>query len=117
MRKLIVSEFMTLDGVMQAPGNSNEDRRGGFEYGGWQVPYFDEIEGKVVLNWSGRIRRIFVPGEGHMKYLRRFGQNQPSGDIWADLMNSLPKYVVSTTLNDPLKGTIQWSLRVTCRQS
>ena len=48
MRKVLVSEFLTLDGVMQAPGGSDEVREGGFEHGGWQMPYFDEMAGKAV---------------------------------------------------------------------
>ena len=48
MRKIIVLEFITLDGVMQAPGGPEEDTSGGFTYGGWTVPYFDEASGKMM---------------------------------------------------------------------
>ena len=48
MRKIIIIEFITLDGVMQAPGGPEEDTSGGFKYGGWTVPYFDEFAGKVM---------------------------------------------------------------------
>lgn len=48
MRKIIVLEFITLDGVMQAPGGPDEDRSGGFEYGGWTVPYFDDFAGTIM---------------------------------------------------------------------
>ena len=49
MRKVIVNEFMTLDGVVQAPGGVDEDRDGGFEHGGWQMPYADDIFGKAIM--------------------------------------------------------------------
>ena len=48
MGKLIVNEFLSLDGVMQAPGSPDDDRDGGFTHGGWQMPYFDEVFAKYV---------------------------------------------------------------------
>jgi dihydrofolate reductase len=51
MRKLIVSEFVSLDGVIQAPGGKDEDRDGGFEHGGWSVGYWDDTMGPLVVNW------------------------------------------------------------------
>ena len=54
MRKLVVGAFVTLDGVMQAPGGPNEDRDGGFQHGGWLVPYFDEKFGEIMTEWTKR---------------------------------------------------------------
>lgn len=54
MRKLVVGTFVTLDGVMQAPGAPDEDRDGGFEHGGWLVPYFDERFAEIMTEWTKR---------------------------------------------------------------
>ena len=54
MRKLVVGAFVTLDGVMQAPGGPDEDRDGGFQHGGRLVPYFDEKMGQVIDEWVDR---------------------------------------------------------------
>src|SRR5262245_20652835 len=54
MRRLVVGTFVTLDGIMQAPGGPNEDRDGGFQHGGWLVPYFDEKFGEIMTEWTKR---------------------------------------------------------------
>lgn len=54
MRKLVVGTFVTLDGVMQAPGGPDEDRDGGFQHGGWLVPYFDEKLVEIMTDWTKR---------------------------------------------------------------
>src|SRR2546426_3551208 len=54
MRKLVVGTFLTLDGVMQAPGGPDEDRDGGFQHGGWVIPYFDEKMGVIMTEWCKR---------------------------------------------------------------
>ena len=54
MRKLVAGTFLTLDGVMQAPGAPNEDREGGFTHGGWMAPFFDEKFGAIMTDWIKR---------------------------------------------------------------
>lgn len=54
MRKLVVGTFVTMDGVMQAPGGPDEDREGGFAHGGWLVPYFDDQFATSMGEWTGR---------------------------------------------------------------
>jgi dihydrofolate reductase len=101
MRKIIVSEFVTLDGVMQAPGSPDEDRRGGFEYGGWQQLYYDKLEGSIVINGieaSGG----FLLGRRTYEIFAGYWPNQSSEDTLASMINRIPKYVLSTTLKEPL---------------
>ncbi|MEO6526268.1 MAG: dihydrofolate reductase family protein [Gemmatimonadaceae bacterium] len=100
MRKLIVSEFMSLDGVMQAPGGKDEDRDGGFEHGGWTIPYWhDDIGGNFVATMQDADalllgRRTYVTHADAFEPL-------PAGDFFGDLMNAPKKYVVSRTLTEP----------------
>jgi dihydrofolate reductase len=101
MRKLVVSEFLTLDGVMQAPGDANEDRAGGFEDGGWQLDYFDDAFGEFVMKGFANAGAFLL---GRVTYLNfaGFWPKQPADDPIAGPMNATPKYVVSTTLSEPL---------------
>jgi dihydrofolate reductase len=101
MSRLIVSEFLTLDGVMQAPGDPNEDRSGGFTQGGWQIPYFDDIFGKIMMDAFEATGAMLL---GRLTYenFAAFWPNQPADDPLAATMNGFRKYVVSTTLAEPL---------------
>jgi len=92
-----VYEFMSLDGVVQAPGGPEEDTDGGFTQGGWSMPYFDpEVMGPVVSEP--------MAGAGALLFGRRTWQGMAAawpdraGDPYADQMNAIPKYVVSNTL-------------------
>lgn len=101
MRKVIVSEFLTLDGVMQAPGAPDEDRSGGFEHGGWQMQYFDDVAGKAVTEAMDATGG-FLLGRVTYQIFAGYWPNAPADDPLAQTINSLPKYVVSRTLQEPL---------------
>lgn len=94
MRKIIILEFLTLDGVMQAPGGPQEDTTGGFKYGGWTVPYFDDFSGKVM---NEQMKEPFSLLLGR-KTFEIFASYWPSHeDAWPGV-NKATKYVVSKTL-------------------
>jgi dihydrofolate reductase len=101
MRKIIVSEFLTLDGVMQAPGNADEDRSDGFDQGGWQLAFFDDTLGKAVMEVLGRTGG-FLLGRKTYEIFAAHWPKQPADDPLAGTFNDLPKYVASTTLKAPL---------------
>ena len=101
MRKLIASEFLTLDGVMQAPGQPGEDRSGGFDHGGWQLPYFDAVFGGALMA-SLAAAGGFLLGRRTYEIFAGHWPHQPAEDPLARTFNSLPKYVVSSTLREPL---------------
>lgn len=101
MRKLIVSEFLTLDGVMQAPGDPDEDRREGFEHGGWMLPYFDEVFGKAVMD-AMAASDGFLLGRRTYEIFAAYWPFAPEDEL-AARMNSTPKFVASTTLQEPLE--------------
>jgi dihydrofolate reductase len=101
MRKLFVSEFLTLDGVMQAPGDANEDRSGGFDQGGWQLAYFDEVFGSTIMDGLAATGG-FLLGRRTYEIFAAHWPNQPAEDPLAGTFNKLPKYVVSSTLSEPL---------------
>lgn len=102
MRKLVVQEFVTLDGVMQAPGGPDEDRRGGFEHGGWISQNSDQIEGKFIRD-SIATSGCLLLGRTTYEIFAAYWPFQPAENTFAAMMNSLPKYVASTTLKEPLK--------------
>jgi dihydrofolate reductase len=101
MRKLIVNEFLSLDGVMQAPGEPNEDPSGGFAYGGWQRQYLDETFLGIVSESMAETGG-FVFGRRTYEIMAAHWPFQPDDDPFAPTLNNLPKYVASTTLSEPL---------------
>jgi dihydrofolate reductase len=101
MAKLIVSEFMTLDGVMQAPGGKDEDRDGGFEHGGWTVPYWHDDIGKTFLALMQDVDALLLGRRTYVTHAEAFEPMAP-GNPFGDAMNTPRKYVVSRTLEKPL---------------
>lgn len=97
MRKLTINTFVTLDGVMQAPGGPEEDTEGGFNSGGWSFHYWDEMMGKTM---DERMLKPFDLLLGRKTY-EIFAAHWPKikNDPAADKLNSVRKYVVSTTLH------------------
>jgi dihydrofolate reductase len=102
MRKLIVNEFLSLDGVMQGPGDPDEDRRGGFEHGGWQMRYFDDDFAKVAFEGMAETD-AYLFGRRTYEIMAAYWPNQPDDVPFAASLNGLPKYVASTTLSEPLE--------------
>ena len=100
MRKLIVSEFVTLDGVMQAPGGKDEDRDGGFEYGGWTWPYWHDEIGQSFAAQMKDCDAFLLGRRTYLTHAAAF-EPMPAGDFFGDMMNAPKKYVVSRTLTEP----------------
>jgi dihydrofolate reductase len=101
MRKLIVHEFVSLDGVMQAPGGKDEDRDGGFEYGGWTLPYWHDDIGKSFGALMTNVDAFLLGRRTYVTHAEAF-EPLPAGDFFGDLMNAPKKYVVSKTLKKPI---------------
>lgn len=101
MRRLIVSEFLSLDGVMQAPGAPDEDRDGGFEHGGWTLPYWHDDIGAAFERTMAGVDAILLGRRTYVTHAQAF-EPLPPGDRFGDLMNAPAKYVVSRTLERPL---------------
>jgi dihydrofolate reductase len=101
MRKLIVHEFMTLDGVIQAPGGKDEDRDGGFEHGGWTLPYWHDDIGASFGEAMKDVDAFLLGRRTYVTHAEAF-EPMPPGDPFGDMMNAPAKYVVSRTLEKPL---------------
>lgn len=105
MGRLVAVDFLTLDGVMQAPGDPNEDTSGGFTEGGWQREYFDEVFGGPVMG-SLQAAGAFLLGRRTYQIFAAHWPNQPPEDPLAGTFNSLQKFVVSTTHGAPSVGEL-----------
>ncbi len=103
MRKLIVAEFITLDGVIQAPGSVEEDTEGGFAYGGWTQAYWHDDIGAHFFEAMTNADTLLLGRKAWQGHGAAFDP-MPEGDPFGDVMKSKKKYVVSTTL----KSTELW---------
>ncbi len=97
MRKIIVAEFITLDGVIQAPGSNVEDTEGDFAYGGWTLPYWHDDIGAHFFEAVSQADTILLGRKTWQIHGGAF-EPMPTGDPFSDVMNGFRKYVVSTTL-------------------
>jgi dihydrofolate reductase len=103
MRKIIVLTFISLDGVMQAPGGPTEDPSGGFKYGGWTVPYFDEFGGQVMAEQMARPFDLLL-GRKTFEIFASYWPNHPEEGPG---INNATKYVASNTLTShPWRKTV-----------
>jgi dihydrofolate reductase len=101
MGKLIVTEFVTVDGVAQAPGAPDEDRDGGFTHGGWQAPLLDQEAGGAVFEQARSMDGLLL-GRKTYEIFADYWPRAPEEIPFTGLLNGVPKYVVSRTLARPL---------------
>jgi dihydrofolate reductase len=100
MRKLIVHEFITLDGVIQAPGGEDEDRDGGFNQGGWTRAHWNDDIGRSFGAIMTDVDAFLLGRRTYVTHADAF-EPMPAGDFFGDMMNAPAKYVVSRTLDKP----------------
>ena len=101
MSRLVVNENVTLDGVMQSPAGPDEDRRDGFEHGGWAPPYFDQVMGDVAAEGMAKGGAMLF-GRRTFEQFASFWSTQPDDNPFAAVLNDRQKYVASRTLEEPL---------------
>jgi len=104
MRKLVVGTFVTLDGVMQAPGGPDEDRDGGFQHGGWLVPYFDARFLGIMTEWAKRAGAFLLGRKTYEIFAASWPKSTDPADEIATALNTRPKFVASRTL-----ARVEWN--------
>jgi dihydrofolate reductase len=100
MRKLVVGAFMSLDGIVQAPGGPDEDHDGGFSHGGWLVPYFDEKFLQLATEWTKRASAFLLGRKTYEIFARSWPNATDPADEIAARLNTRPKFVASRTLRE-----------------
>jgi len=99
MPKIVVNAFLTLDGVMQAPGGPDEDPEGGFRHGGWQAPYADEAMGRLVTQGITDADGFLLGRKTYDIFSNFWPKVTDPENAIATALNSRPKYVVSRSLD------------------
>lgn len=106
MSSIVVQTFVTMDGVAQAPGGSDEDRADGFEYGGWQFTFDEPEVGELVGEWESKTEALLLGRRTYEIFANSWGvwdenADDPEASL-TKLYNRVPKYVASRTLTEPL---------------
>src|SRR5216684_3866911 len=101
MRRIVVFNNLSLDGVMQAPARPDEDRRGGFEHGGWAMPYADPVMGKMAAESMSTTGALLLGRRTYADFYAVWPNR--TDNPFTDVLNNTQKYVASRTLHEPLE--------------